>query len=152
MLTLTSPDFSQGNRLPQELTCDGPGTSPALDWSGAPAQTRSFALIVDDPDAPNGTFTHWLLYDIAPDATALPRGIEPGAAPDGAHQGVNSYHRVGYGPPCPPGGRPHRYVHKLYALDTTLPARDGLTRAEFESAMQGHVLASANLIGTYEAR
>ena len=152
-LTLTSPTFAANGSIPAIHTCEGRDQSPPLAWSGFPAATKSLALIVDDPDAPDPkapktTWVHWVVYDIPPAATSLPAGASQGALPPGTKQGLNDWKRPAYGGPCPPVGR-HRYVHKLYALDTTLDLRDP-TKADLEKAMEGHILARGELIGTYE--
>jgi Raf kinase inhibitor-like YbhB/YbcL family protein len=151
-LTLTSSAFAPGEEIPRRHTCEGDDTSPALEWSGVPAGTRSLALIVDDPDAPDPkaprmTWVHWVLYDIPPDTTGLPEGAL--ALPPGTREGLNDWKRTGYGGPCPPIGR-HRYFHKLYALDVALPDLKTPIKAQLEKAMAGHVLAQAELMGTYE--
>ncbi len=151
-LVLASPAFREGAAIPQKHTCDGADVSPALTWSGAPAGTAAFALIADDPDAPAGTWVHWVLYNVPGHAAALPEGLEKTEqlrALDGALQGRNDFHRIGYGGPCPPPGRPHRYFFKLYALDHALSLRSGATKADVERAMAGHVLGQAQLMGTY---
>ena len=152
-LTLTSPAFAANGSIPAIHTCEGRDQSPPLAWSGVPAGTKSLALIVDDPDAPDPkapktTWVHWVVYDIPPSATSLPAGASQGGLPAGTQQGRNDWKRAEFGGPCPPVGR-HRYVHKLYALDTTLDLRDP-TKADLEKAMEGHVLARGELIGTYE--
>jgi Raf kinase inhibitor-like YbhB/YbcL family protein len=153
-LTLTSPAFTHNGAMPARLTCDGRDVSPELRWSGLPAGTQSLALIVDDPDAPDPaaprmTWVHWVLYNIPPATTGLPEGVAPGDLPAGTRQGLNDWGRTGYGGPCPPIGR-HRYFHKLYALDAALPELGKPTRAALEQAMKGHVLASTELVGTYQ--
>ena len=153
---LTSTSFVANSEIPAPHTCEGGDVSPALAWSGLPDGTRSLALIVDDPDAPDPsaprmTWVHWVLYAIPPTASALPEGVRPEAQPPGTHQGRNDWKRTGYGGPCPPIGR-HRYFHKLYALDVTLPDLGAATKPELERAMAGHVLAEAQLIGTYQKR
>ena len=153
-LTLTSPAFAHNGAMPVRLTCDGQDLSPELRWSGLPADTKSLALIVDDPDAPDPaaprmTWVHWVLYNIPPTATGLAEAIAPGALPAGTRQGLNDWGRTGYGGPCPPIGR-HRYFHKLYALDTVLPDLGKPTKAALEQAMKSHVLASTELVGTYQ--
>jgi Raf kinase inhibitor-like YbhB/YbcL family protein len=153
-LTLTSPAFAEKGSIPAKYTCDGPGVSPPLRWSGVPSAAKSLALVVDDPDAPDPkapktTWVHWVVYDIPPSATALPEGASAGGLPAGARQGLNDWKKPEYGAACPPVGR-HRYVHKLYALDTALPNFDSPTKADLEDAMQGHVLARGELIGMYE--
>jgi Raf kinase inhibitor-like YbhB/YbcL family protein len=151
---LRSSSFAANASIPKKYTCEGADTSPPLAWSDAPAGTKSFALIVDDPDAPDPkaprtTWVHWVLYDIPAGTSALAEGVAPDALPGGTHQGLNDWKRTGYGGPCPPIGR-HRYFHKLYALDTVLPDLGAATKAQLEQAMQGHVLASVELIGTYQ--
>ena len=153
-LTLTSPAFAHNGAMPARLTCDGQDLSPELRWSGLPAGTQSLALIVDDPDAPDPaaprmTWVHWVLYNIPPTATGLAAAIAPGALPAGTRQGLNDWGRTGYGGPCPPIGR-HRYFHKLYALDTVLPDLGKPAKAALEQAMKSHVLASTELVGTYQ--
>ncbi len=150
-LTLTSIAFAHNGEIPPPYTCDGRDISPPLAWSGAPAGTKSFVLIVDDPDAPDPkaprmTWVHWLLYNLPPDSNGLPEGVKQ--LPQGALEGVNDWKRTGYGGPCPPVGR-HRYFHKLYALDAVLPDLKRPAKARLEQAMKGHVLAQAELIGAY---
>jgi len=151
MLTLTSSAFAHNGDIPREYTCDGSDTSPPLAWSGAPAGTRSFVLIVDDPDAPDPaapkrTWVHWVLYDIPAATNALEKGVK--RLPQGTREGLNDWGRTGYGGPCPPIGR-HRYFHKLYALDIELPDLGRPAKARVEQAMAGHILAQAELIGLY---
>ena len=153
-LTLTSPAFPSGGVIPREHTCDGADRSPPLEWSGAPEGTRSFALIVDDPDAPDPkaptmTWVHWLLYDIPVTASDLPAGARAKDLPPGTREGTNNWNRTGYGGPCPPIGR-HRYFHKLYAVDTLLGDLGRPTAAQLSAAMNPHLLGSAELVGTYE--
>jgi Raf kinase inhibitor-like YbhB/YbcL family protein len=155
-LMLTSVAFGQGGEMPSEYTCDGAEMSPPLSWSGAPAGTKSLALIVDDPDAPDPaaprmTWVHWVLYNLPPEHAALDKGVKPANLPPGTREGVSDFGRTGYGAPCPPTGR-HRYVHKLYALDVVLPDLHHPSKAALEKAMQGHVLAHAELVGTYQKR
>jgi Raf kinase inhibitor-like YbhB/YbcL family protein len=152
--TLTSSVFPPRGSIPREYTCDGDDLAPPLEWSGAPAGTKSFALIVDDPDAPDPqapktTWVHWVLYDIPAATTALPGGAAGGTLPPGTREGLNDWKRTGYGGPCPPIGR-HRYFHKLYALDVLLGDLHRPTKAALERAIQGHVLAHAELVGTYQ--
>lgn len=153
-LTLTSSAFAAGAEMPGKLTCEGTDTSPPLAWTGVPAGTRSLALIVDDPDAPDPaaprmTWVHWVLYNIPPATTALAEDAARGHLPSGAREGTNDWQRTGYGGPCPPIGR-HRYFHKLYALDTELPDLGTPDKATLERAMRGHILAQAELVATYQ--
>jgi Raf kinase inhibitor-like YbhB/YbcL family protein len=151
-LNLTSPAFLDSTTIPPAHTCDGPDRSPALFWSGAPANTTAFALIVDDPDAPTGSWVHWVLYNLPASHTALPESVPKTDLLKqfgGALQGRNDFGRIGYGGPCPPPGAPHRYFFTLYALDAALPLRAGATKADVERAMHGHILGTAQLMGTY---
>jgi Raf kinase inhibitor-like YbhB/YbcL family protein len=153
-MQIRSPVFAPHGAIPARPTCEGDDVAPALTWSGLPAGTRSLALIVDDPDAPDPaaprmTWVHWVLYDLAPTLSGLPEGGRPAFA--GAHDGLNDWKRTGWGGPCPPIGR-HRYFFKLYALDTALGDLRQPTKAALERAIKGHVLAHAELIGTYEKR
>jgi Raf kinase inhibitor-like YbhB/YbcL family protein len=150
-LTLSSSAFKPGGEIPRQYTCEGADQSPALTWSGAPAGTKSFALIADDPDAPVGTWVHWVVYDLPGDATELPQGVPATdtLAGDGK-QGVNDFRKVGYGGPCPPPGKPHRYFFKLYALDAPTKLKARATKAEVLRAVEGHVLAQAEVMGTYK--
>jgi Raf kinase inhibitor-like YbhB/YbcL family protein len=153
-LTLASPAFSQQGDIPTRYTCEGEDISPPLSWSDVPEGTQSFTLIVDDPDAPDPkaprmTWVHWVLYNLPATACALPEGMNLEALPVGTKEGWNGWKRIGYGGPCPPIGR-HRYFHKLYALDTALPDLRKPTKPQLEKAMAGHVLAQAELIGTYK--
>jgi len=143
-IPLSSPAFSDGGVIPTRHTCDGEDLSPQLDWQNIPAATRSLALIADDPDAPMGTWVHWVLFDIPPDVTGLPEGVKGIGI-----QGKNDSRRLGYAGPCPPKGPAHRYYFKLYALDTTLGLKEGATKADVEKAMQGHILAQGQLMGKY---
>ncbi|MBI2896466.1 MAG: YbhB/YbcL family Raf kinase inhibitor-like protein [Deltaproteobacteria bacterium] len=153
-MKLTSTSFHHEGKIPRTHTCEGDDVSPPLDWSGLPAGTRSLALIVDDPDAPDPrapkmTWVHWILYDIPPSATGLPKGVTREDLPPGTREGTTDFKRSGWGGPCPPIGR-HRYFHKLYALDTVLPDLGAPTKARLEKAMEGHVLARSELVGTYQ--
>ena len=153
-LTIRSSAFAQGETIPPKYTCDGADTSPPLEWAGVPDTTMSLALIVDDPDAPDPAaptrrWVHWVLYNIPPDARGLSEGAGAGKLPPGALEGTNDFERSGYGGPCPPKGR-HRYFFTLHALDEALTLVGSPTRADVESAMRGHVLARAELMGTYE--
>jgi Raf kinase inhibitor-like YbhB/YbcL family protein len=150
-LTLSSSAFKPGGEIPRQYTCEGADQSPALTWSGAPAGTKSFALIADDPDAPVGTWVHWVVYDLPGDATELPQGVPPKDTVTGdGKQGVNDFRKVGYGGPCPPPGKPHRYFFKLYALDAPTQLQARATKAEVLHAIEGHVLAQAEVMGTYK--
>jgi len=147
--TIKTTAFPSSGTIPQKYTCDGLDVSPELSWSGAPPGTQSFALIADDPDAPVGTWTHWIIWDIPP-GTGLPESVaKTEILKDGARQGKNDFKRIGYGGPCPPPGKPHRYFFKLYALDIKLDVKAGASRKELESAMKGHVLSQAELMGRY---
>jgi Raf kinase inhibitor-like YbhB/YbcL family protein len=153
-ISLTSPVFAHKGAIPRNYTCQGKDISPALKWSGLPNGTKSIALIVDDPDAPDPaapkrTWVHWVLYNIPPDATSLPEGVTATTLPAGAREGKNDWERTGYGGPCPPIGR-HRYFHKLYALDVLLPDLKQPVKAQLLKAMEGHILEEAELIGTYQ--
>ena len=153
-LTITSRAFAAGGAIPATYTCDGKDVSPPLAWTGAPEGTRSFALIVDDPDAPDPaaprlTWVHWVLYDLPATTNSLPEALRSDALPAGTREGVNDWGRTGYGGPCPPVGR-HRYFHKLYALDSVLSHLKRPSKAALERAMQGHILAQAELVGTYQ--
>jgi hypothetical protein len=149
-LKFSTPAFAAGAQIPRKHTCDGADVSPPLVWSDAPEKTRTFALIVDDPDAPSGTWVHWVLWDIPSAETGLPENVpKQDALPNGARQGRNDFRRIGYGGPCPPRGPDHRYFFKLYALDTKLNLKSGASKSELESAMQGHVLEKVELMGKY---
>jgi Raf kinase inhibitor-like YbhB/YbcL family protein len=153
-MTLTSPSFKAGGEIPGRYTCQGEDVSPPLSWSGLPSGTRSLALIVDDPDAPDPsapkkTWAHWIVYDLPATATGLPEGASGPSLPSGARVVENDFGNEAWGGPCPPVGR-HRYFFKLYALDTTLPPEGVATKAALEKAMKGHVLGEAQLMGTYE--
>ena len=143
-ITLTSTAFTEGGTIPKKYTCDDANSSPALAWSGVPEGTRSLALIADDPDAPVGTWVHWVLYDLPADLTSLPEGAQGLGT-----QGTNDFRRAGYGGPCPPKGPAHRYYFKLYALDTQLNLKPGASKADVEKAMKGHILAQGQLMGKY---
>jgi Raf kinase inhibitor-like YbhB/YbcL family protein len=148
-LALSSPVFGDGGAIPAQYTCDGQDVSPPLAWSGRPSGTESFALIVDDPDAPAGTWVHWVIYDLPAETRQLPEGVPADdRLADGGVQGRNSWPKMGYGGPCPPSGT-HHYFFKLYALDIMLGADPGLGKAELLAALEGHVLAQAQLVGTY---
>jgi Raf kinase inhibitor-like YbhB/YbcL family protein len=155
-LAIASPAFGPSEEIPAVHTCEGKDTSPPLQWSGVPAGAKSLALVVDDPDAPDPkaprmTWVHWVLYDIPPTVAALPAAATSRDLPPGTREGLNDWKRTGYGGPCPPVGR-HRYFFKLYALDAVLPVLRTPTKAALEKAMEGHVLAKCELVGTYEKR
>jgi len=148
--TLTTTAFSSGGEIPKKYTCDAADLSPALAWNGMPAGTQTFALIADDPDAPVGTWTHWVIWDIPAKLTGLAENVlKTETLADGTRQGRNDFRRIGYGGPCPPPGKPHRYFFRLYALDGKLDLRAGSSRGELEKAMSGHVLAQAEVMGKY---
>ena len=149
-LEISSPGFSEGEMIPPRYTCDGPDVSPELSWRGVPEAAKSLALICDDPDAPMGTWVHWVLFNIPSGASGLPAEIPSVAALEsGARHGTNDFRRLGYGGPCPPGGT-HRYFFKLYALDTILELKEKAVKADIEEAMQGHILAQGQLMGKYK--
>ena len=153
-LKIESTVFDDGGGIPVKYTCEGGDVAPPLVFSGVPEGTQCLVLIVDDPDAPDPaaprmTWVHWVLYNLPPDMAGLPEGCGAGDLPPGTGEGLNDWHRTGYGGPCPPIGR-HRYFHKLYALDTRLPDMDQPTKPQVEAAMQGHILAEASLVGTYQ--
>jgi len=148
-LSLSSTAFGNMDSIPAKYTCDGADISPPLAWSGLPSGTKSVALICDDPDAPVGTWVHWVCYDMPPSSTGLPENVpKTDTIPSGGMQGITDFKRVGYGGPCPPGGT-HRYFFKLYALDRVLDLEPGRSKRETEQAMRGHILGQAQLIGTY---
>jgi Raf kinase inhibitor-like YbhB/YbcL family protein len=152
-LQITSSAFSEGNPIPIEYTCDGADVSPDLQWSSVPPNTKSLALICDDPDAPSGTFVHWVLYGLPPTENHLPKGVPTTPTlPNGAKQGKNGFGRIGYGGPCPPRGAPHRYFFRLYAVDTSIDEPPGASRAQIDRAMKGHILAQGHLMGTYKRK
>lgn len=153
-LLLKSPVFDEGGVIPLKYTCEGDDVAPPLEWKNVPENTESFVLIVDDPDAPDPeaprmTWVHWVVYNLPPDVRGLPEGANTHKLPAGAGQGLNDWQKVGYGGPCPPIGR-HRYFFKLYALDAVLENLNSPNKAEVETAMQGHIIAQAELVGTYK--
>lgn len=149
--TLQSAAISHGGDIARKFTCDGADLSPALNWSEPPAGTKSLALILDDPDAPVGVWVHWVLYDLPATVRELPEGVAKKDTLDsGARQGRNDFGRIGYGGPCPPPGKAHRYFFKLYALDALTELKPGATKADLEKDMKGHVLAEAELMGRYK--
>lgn len=143
-LQVTSTAFSEGQPIPEKYTCDAQNVSPPLKWSGAPASTKSVVIIVDDPDAPSGTFTHWVLYDVPGNTAELSEGSS-----GGGKEGVTSFRKTGYGGPCPPSGT-HRYFFRVYAVDSSSLGKAGLSKAEVMAAMKGHILAEGQLMGTYK--
>lgn len=151
-LTLTSSAFEDGNSIPAKYTCEGEDIAPPLSWSGVPQGTKSLALIVDDPDAPDPkapqrTWVHWVIYDMDPASSGIAEGAK--TLPQGARSALNDWNRTGYGGPCPPIGE-HRYFHKLYALDCVLGALSPANKASLERAMQGHILTQSVLLGRYK--
>ena len=150
-MKISSASFSAGEMIPKKFTCDGPDVSPALSWNDPPPSTKAFALIMDDPDAPAGTWVHWVLYDLPTSMRELPEGVPKAKDLEiGARQGSNDFRRIGYSGPCPPRGATHRYSFRLYALDrpTQLPA--GAAKGDLERAMKGHILAQSELIGRFQ--
>ncbi|MCX7623238.1 MAG: YbhB/YbcL family Raf kinase inhibitor-like protein [Thermomicrobium sp.] len=149
-IALTSPAFPPGGTVPVEATCDGADRSPSLSWSELPTGTVALVLIVEDPNAPGGTFTHWLLYDLPAELRSLPSGVPPQPTlSDGARQGRNDFGTLGYRGPCPPPSLPHRYVFRLYALDAPTGLPPGVRRDEVLRRIEGHVLGVGELVGTY---
>jgi Raf kinase inhibitor-like YbhB/YbcL family protein len=147
---LTSPAFQNSQPIPKKYTADGQNASPSLKWTEPPAGTKSFAMICEDPDAPRGTFTHWLIFNLPVDARELAEGVPPEATgPDGSLQGTNDFGKPGYGGPSPPPGKPHRYIFKLLALDQPLNVRAGAKKDQLLTATKGHILAETQLTGTY---
>jgi Raf kinase inhibitor-like YbhB/YbcL family protein len=147
---LATAAFSAGGAIPRKFTCDGPDVSPKLTWNDPPGKTQSFALIMDDPDAPAGTWVHWVIYDLPANTRELAEGVaKQEQLSNGARQGRNDFGKIGYGGPCPPPGKPHRYFFKLYALGAKLGLKAGATKADVERAMKGHILTQAELIGRY---
>jgi Raf kinase inhibitor-like YbhB/YbcL family protein len=153
-LVIASAAFAPNAEIPTRYTCDGDDVSPPLSWNSVPEKARSLVLIVDDPDAPDPaapkmTWVHWVLYNLPPDDTDLPEGVNSDGLPPGTREGLNDWQRTGYGGPCPPIGS-HRYFHKLYALDVQLPDLNNPTKRELEQAMADHIVDQAELIGTYQ--
>jgi Raf kinase inhibitor-like YbhB/YbcL family protein len=146
-LHVTSSAFSEGQFIPEKHSCDGENVSPSIQWSGAPANTKSIAIICEDPDAPSGTFTHWVLYDI-PGTT---KGLIEGSS-GGGKEGVNGFGKKGYGGPCPPPGGAHRYFFRVHALDTASLGNAGSSKEDVTAAMQGHILAQGELMGRYKRK
>jgi hypothetical protein len=151
MLDLSSPAFQEGSKIPTKYSCQGQDVSPALRWGEPPQGTRSFALIMDDPDAPGGVFTHWVIFNVPSDTRDLPEAVPAQAQlSDGSLQGKNDFGGTGYGGPCPPPGSAHRYQFTLYALDRMLDLKAGVTKKQVLDAMKGHILAQGQLTGTYQ--
>jgi Raf kinase inhibitor-like YbhB/YbcL family protein len=147
---ISSTAFQNGSDIPKKFTCEDADVSPPLSWTGAPRNVQSFALIADDPDAPAGTWTHWFIYDLPANVTELEESLSKiDKLPNEARQGRNDFRKLGYGGPCPPPGKPHRYFFKLYALDTKLNLAPGASRQDVEQAIQGHLLGQAELMGKY---
>jgi Raf kinase inhibitor-like YbhB/YbcL family protein len=149
--SVSSPTFQNGGSIPKKFTCDGADVSPELQWTAPPTGTQSLSLVADDPDAPVGTWVHWVLFDLPPETKALPEGVakvdEP---PTGGRQGRNDFRKLGYGGPCPPPGKPHRYFFRVYAVDTKVGLKPGASRQQLDEAMQGHILATAEWMGKYQ--
>lgn len=150
-MQLSSPAFAEGTAIPAKYTCDGKDLSPPLRWSGVPAGAKSLVLIADDPDAPAGTWVHWVVYDLPATVSELPEDLGKSQHVLGnAKQGLNSFKHLGYGGPCPPPGKAHRYFFKLYALDAPLELKPGASKKDIEHAMEKHILAQGQLMGTYK--
>lgn len=151
-MEILSSAFKPGESIPSIYTCDNIDVSPELTWSGVPSGTKSFALICDDPDAPSGTYVHWVLFNLPADVRELSENISKNdILPNGTRQGKNDFGKIGYGGPCPPGGT-HRYYFKLYALDTVLNEKPGITKKELVKAIETHVLEEAQLMGRYKRK
>lgn len=149
-LQISSSAFSSNQNIPKKFTCDGADVSPALSWNEPPSGTQSFALIADDPDAPAGIWVHWVLFDLPAGTRSLEEGVpKQDQLSNGAHQGLNDFKKVGYGGPCPPPGKPHRYFFKLYALDAKLNLKSGVAKADVGRAMKDHILGQGELVGRY---
>ena len=152
-LTLTSTAFDSGGVIPVEYTCEGENVSPPLRWSDPPQGTRSWALICDDPDAPAKTWVHWVLFNLPAETRRLERGVpEAPELENGARHGKNDFGRTGYGGPCPPPGKPHRYFFKLYALDKVVDLKPGVSKSRLLDEMEGHILARGELMGTFSRK
>ena len=150
-ISIKSPAFAEGDMIPQAYTCDGKDISPALTWSAVPSGCKSIAVICDDPDAPMGTWVHWVIFNIPANATSLPEGVpKDKVLADGSKQGSNDFRRIGYGGPCPPAGPAHRYFFKIYALDASLELQPGASKKELLKAMEGHILSEGQLMGKYK--
>jgi Raf kinase inhibitor-like YbhB/YbcL family protein len=151
-MVITSGAFEEDGIIPDVYSCDGQGKSPELNWMGVPEGTQSLALILDDPDAPGGTFTHWVIFNIPADATGLEENVpKTSTLASGAAQGRNDFGQTGYSGPCPPTGQSHRYFITLYALDTTLDLAGGTSKAQVLAAMEGHILAEAEIMGNFQS-
>ena len=148
-MKIQSSAFNNGDKIPSKYTCDGENISPQLSWSDFPGSTKTFALIVEDPDAPGGIFVHWVVYNIPKDVLNLPEGITSENLPGGAKEGTNHFGDIEYGGPCPPSGA-HRYYFKLYALDSEIALKEGAGRRDLLKAIDGHILAEAQLMGKYK--
>jgi len=148
-MEIRSPAFQEGGMIPKQYTCDGQNVSPPLEWSGVPPEAKSLILIADDPDAPSGTFTHWVVFNIPATVKSLPENVAQGTIAGGGRQGRNDFKRSAYGGPCPPGGT-HRYFFKLYALSADLALDDSATKSQVETAMDGNILAQGALMGKYQ--
>jgi Raf kinase inhibitor-like YbhB/YbcL family protein len=148
---ITSASFPNSGDIPKKFTCDGADVSPELSWTEPPQATQSFVLIADDPDAPSGTWTHWVLFDLPSATSSLPESVSKvDELPGGERQGRNDFHKIGYNGPCPPPGKPHRYFYRLHALDRKLDLKPGSSRQEVEQAMAGHILGQAEWMGKYQ--
>lgn len=148
-IKLTSSAFKEGQPIPRQYTCDGVNISPPLEWSGIPKPAKTIAIIADDPDAPAGTWVHWVVYNLPADTMGMVENLPPGEdIKGGGFQGRNDFEKIGYGGPCPPSGT-HRYFFKLFALDNELTLKAGATKADLEKALAGHILAQTQLMGTY---
>ena len=148
-LQVTSTAFKEGQSIPRQYTCDGVNISPPLEWNGTPKSAKTIAIIADDPDAPSGTFVHWVVYNLPAENIGLVENLPTTESlKAGGFQGKNDFQKIGYGGPCPPSGT-HRYFFKVYALDSELALKAGATKADVEKAMQGHIVAQAQLMGTY---
>jgi Raf kinase inhibitor-like YbhB/YbcL family protein len=151
VLSISSPAFNEGDKIPPEYTCDGQDISPQIDWGVIPKEARSLVLIVDDPDAPSGAFTHWVIFNIPPGRSQLLRGLPlTPELSDGSIQGSNDFGRIGYAGPCPPPGMPHRYHFNLYALDKQIDLNAGCSKYQVLDAIKGHILSQGKFSGTYQ--
>ena len=150
-LNISSQSFKEGERIPSQYTCEGRNASPPLSWQGVPPEAKALALIMDDPDAPRGVFTHWVIFNLPPDSQGLVEAIPAEKQlPDGTLQGTNGFDKIGYGGPCPPPGSPHHYQFNLYALDERLDLGAGVSKEKILAAMEGHIIAQSRLIGVYQ--